>query len=409
MHKNYDVNELLLEINFSQDQQSRIEKLQKLKELDLFKSTHIDFLEDLAVGDINISVRQIALRILIKKYNENVKSLVDWIIQYEKSTRIVETVTKILLKKNVDHLKKQIIKFLKNNLTRKNSSLKIYNKELTTLFKNQPLEFISSKKLLNIYLNYNFIINLEKKFRFSKNLNSQSLTYKLKEGQIGELRIWGLNLKKVSHIDGIELLESLRVLDLSGNNLQEIDGLKSLESLEILKFGDLNYSTGNQIIKIKGLSQLKNLRILNLSNNYIKKIEGLDKLKNLERLYLVNNSIKKIGGLNNLNNLIYLNLEQNFISEIQGIENLNSLEVLVLGKNSISIVNNISNLPNLKEIRIYDNPISKFESPKMEKELVVKLYSSEIKEMKWLDSIQGIKIKSAETMKPTEYQSRYLQ
>lgn len=410
MNKSYEIEEIILKINYNKNQQSRIQYLQKLKDLDLFNSTHVNFLEDLAISENNLVIRKIALEILINKFYNKSNLLIEWILQFSESSKIVAKVSRLLFKKDKDHLKKQIIRFFESNLKEEtNLSLTRYNKELLKLFKDKPCNSFPIDKLLNIYLNYNFILNLEKCYRFSKNVNSMSLTYRLKEGVIFELRIWGLNLQKVSDIDGIELLEFLRVLDLSGNNLKEIDGLKSLRSLEILKFGDLNYETGNQIFEIRGLSNLNNLRILNLSNNYIKEINGLDNLETLERLYLVNNSIKELGGLKKLRNLIYLNLERNFISKIQGLDKLSSLKILVLGKNSISIVDNISNLPNLKELRIYDNPISEFKPPKLESELEVKLYSSEIKQMKWLDSIKGIQIKSAETMKPTEYESRYLQ
>jgi hypothetical protein len=409
MNKSYNVDELILNIEYNEDQQSRIESLKTLRNLELLNVSHINFLEDLATGDTNLIIRQIALTILINEFYEKIDSLIEWIFQFEKNPRIAGAVARLLFEKKKDDLKQHIIRFLDNNVKGDgNLSLKKYNKELSKLFRNKSLNSFSSKELKNIYLNYIFIINLEKKFKFSENLNTNSLSYNLKEGLIIELRIWGLSLKKVSEIDGIELLNVLRVLDLSGNNLQEINGLESLKSLEILKFGDLSYDTGNQITQIKGLSSLKNLEILNLSNNHIKEIKGLEKLLNLKRLYLVNNSLEEIKGLNMLHNLAYLNLENNHIMQIQGIDKLISLEVLVLGKNSIVRLE-IPKLPNLKEIRIYDNPLSEIEPTKLKNEIELKLYFSEIQQMMWLNSISGIKIKRVGTEKPTEYNSRYLQ
>ncbi len=409
MNKQHNIDELILKIEYDPDQKSRIKSLQTLKELELLTFAHINFLENLAIGDTNLNIRQIALSILINKFYEKVNLLIEWIFQFEKTPRIAATVTGLLFKKKKEDLMEHIIRFLDNNVKNNgNLSLKIYNKELSKLFNNKSLKSFSSEELMNIYLNYIFILNLEERFKFSENLNTKSLTYILKEGLIVELRIWGLTLRKVSEIDGIELLKMLRVLDLSGNNFQEINGLESLKSLEILKFGDLNYGTGNQITEIKGLSSLKNLRVLNLSNNYINEIKGLENLLDLKRLYLVNNSLKEIKELDMLHSLVYLNLEKNHITQIQGIDQLISLEVLVLGKNSIVRLN-IPDLPNLKEIRIYGNPLSEIGPTKLKNEIELKLYSSEIEKMKWLNSITGIKIKSVETVKPTEYESRYLQ
>jgi len=410
MNKAHMLDDLVLKVEYNEDQQSRIESLQTLIKLDLLNTDNINFLEDLAIGDTNIDIRRLALNFLVNQFHEKVGLLIEWILQFERSPRIITTVTGILSQRNQDLLKMHIIKFLDEKVKDKiNLSLKNYNKELSKWFEYKPLDSLSSKELINIYLNYKFIVNLEKQFKFSKNLNSRMLTYILKEGLIVELRIWGLNLEKVSDIDGIEILNALRLLDLSGNNLREIDGLKTLTSLEILKFGDLNYSTGNQITEIKGLTLLKNLRILNLSNNYIKEIKGLDNLIDLKRLYLVNNSIKEIKGLDTLQNLIYLNLEKNYITQIQGLNKLILLEILVLGKNSIVKVSNIQDLPNIKEVRIHDNPISEIEPVEFKNKIELKLYSSEIERMDWLNSITGIKIKSVETVKPTEYVSRYLQ
>lgn len=404
------LDDLVLKVEYNKDQQSRIEILQTLIELDLLNTDNINFLEDLAIGDTNIDIRRLALSFLVNQFYEKVGLLIEWILQFERSPRIITTVTGILSQRNQDLLKMHVIKFLDEKVKdKRNFSLKNYNEELSKWFEYKPLDSLSSKELINIYLNYKFIVNLERQFRFSKNLNSRMLMYKIKEGLIVELRIWGLNLEKVNDLDGIEILNALRVLDLSGNNLREIDGLENLTSLEILKFGDLNYSTGNQITEIKGLTLLKNLRILNLSNNYIKEIKGLDNLINLKRLYLVNNSIKEIKGLDTLQNLIYLNLEKNYITQIQSLNKLILLEILVLGKNSIVKVNNIQDLPNLKEIRIHDNPLSKIEPVEFKNEIELKMYSSEIEQMDWLNSITGIKIKSVEIVKPTEYLSRYLQ
>ncbi len=408
--KNELLEDLILKIEYSDNQQSRIRSLEILDELNLLKTDHVDFLEDIAISDHNKQLRAIASKILINKFRDHATFLIEWSIQYENSPLILYNVIEPLSKMDHTFLRMLLINYLSEKIKdNRDKIIQNYNKELRKFFSFKSLDILSIDELKLIYLNYKFILSLEKQFKFSKNPNSRKLSFLLKEGIISELRIWGLNLEKVSDIDGIEIMTFLKILDLSGNNLREIDGLNSLKRLELLKFGDLSYNMGNQITEIKGLHSLENLRILNLSNNYIKEIKGLENLTNLKRLYLVNNSIKEIRGLDNLKNLTYLNLEKNFIDRIQGLDQLINLEILVIGHNSVSVLENIDNLSNLKEVRIHKNPLSRLKQTQFKTEIELKLYSYEIEQMNWLNSVNGIKLKSVETVKPTEYNSRYLQ
>lgn len=126
------LDDLVVKVEYNEDQQSRIESLQTLIKLDLLNNDDINFLEDLAIGDTNIDIRRLALEFLVNQFHEEVGLLIEWILQFERSPRIIATVTEILSQRNQDLLKMHIMKFLdekvKDNI---NLILKNYNKELS--------------------------------------------------------------------------------------------------------------------------------------------------------------------------------------------------------------------------------------------------------------------------------------
>ena len=132
MNKANMLDDLVVKVEYNEDQQSRIESLQTLIKLDLLNNDDINFLEDLAIGDTNIDIRRLALEFLVNQFHEEVGLLIEWILQFERSPRIIATVTEILSQRNQDLLKMHIMKFLdekvKDNI---NLILKNYNKELS--------------------------------------------------------------------------------------------------------------------------------------------------------------------------------------------------------------------------------------------------------------------------------------
>ncbi len=99
----------------------------------------------------------------------------------------------------------------------------------------------------------------------------------------GYLCLYGMNIKQIASIKGLERFVDLLDLDLSYNNIREINGLEKLSDLE-----DLNLSH-NKISEIEGLAMLKNLRILDLSSNKITTVpDSILKLPDLEEIYLRN-------------------------------------------------------------------------------------------------------------------------
>ena len=409
-NKRSTIEKLMSIIENNSNEQVRVNSLETLNRLDLLNDEHFEYLEDLSVSDQSINVRSIAVKIVIQKFFEQAQFLIDWIIQTETNPSLLFNVIESLDKKNQDFLTSLLVKSLNRKINLKsNRIIEKYNKEIKDIFRQKPAGLHDVNDLKKLYINYNFIINLETKFHFSENPNSSSLLFFLENGFITELRIWGLNLTKVSDLNGIGLLTDLKILDLSGNNLREIDGLEKLTQLKLLKFGDLNYDTGNQISEIKGLSSLTRPKILNLSNNNVKEIKGLEDLKNLEFLFLVNNSITEIKGIENLKNLKYFNLEKNFITRIKNANNLTNLETLVLGNNQISKLENINDLFNLKEIRINNNPLTEVNDIQGSKKINLIIHASEVERMSWLKNIKHLNIKTIGNEKPKEYCSRYYQ
>ncbi len=118
----------------------------------------------------------------------------------------------------------------------------------------------------------------------------------------GSLYLFGLSIKQIASIKGLERLVDLHDLDLSYNNIREINGLEKLGDLE-----ELNLSS-NKISEIEGLASLKNLRILNLSDNKITTVpDSILKLPALEELYLRDCPLEGVPELVSDNLIIFTN------------------------------------------------------------------------------------------------------
>ncbi len=409
VRRNLIVEQLISIIEHEKDQLSRMIYLRHLKRKKLNSNQYHNFLEDISVSDLNKDARILAIKILINNFFEQSHFLIEWIIRPEHSPSIIFSVIHSLSKGHLPYLRALLVNNLEEYIKTKNQNfnIEIYNKELRVYFSKNPLEKLSITELGNIYINYTFVLNLENRYNFSKNTDKSNLFFKLDNGVINELRIWGILINKISDIDGIERISNLKILDLAGNHLKEIDALENLQHLVLLKFGDLCYGLGNELTQIKGLETLKKLKILNLSNNYVKKIEGLSSLSDLKRLYLVHNKITEIEGLATLENLKYLNLEKNQIRVIKNIDNLKNLELLDLGNNFISELDNLEELSNLKEVRIHKNNISEVGS--LPSNVIIKLHENDAQQTCFLDKVDLKIVKVDEFEKPKEYDSRYLQ
>jgi Leucine-rich repeat (LRR) protein len=124
----------------------------------------------------------------------------------------------------------------------------------------------------------------------------------------GELNLRRAGLREVP--DEISKLKNLERLRLDHNKISKIENLEGLESLKVL---DL---TSNEIFKIEGLEDLDNLEELGLQLNEIERIENLEGLGSLRVLDLAANKISEIEGLGSLDRLEHLDLTENRIDKV---------------------------------------------------------------------------------------------
>ncbi|ELU40787.1 leucine rich repeats (2 copies) domain-containing protein [Rhizoctonia solani AG-1 IA] len=89
---------------------------------------------------------------------------------------------------------------------------------------------------------------------------------------------------KISKISGVSGLSgSLRSLELGGNRIRVRPVWVNMRK--------------NKITRLQGLETLKSLRVLSIQSNRITKLEGLEELTNLEEFYISHNGLNKIEGL----------------------------------------------------------------------------------------------------------------
>ena len=116
-----------------------------------------------------------------------------------------------------------------------------------------------------------------------------------------------LQNNRIEIIPDLQALRYLLVLDLSNNRLTSLDPLKGLRLHEL-------YASGNKISSLQGISELSSLRILHADSNLIESTASLAKIEYLREVSLSRNRIQKIcdlGHLRNLDHLVSLSFEGN--------------------------------------------------------------------------------------------------
>ncbi|EIW83980.1 L domain-like protein [Coniophora puteana RWD-64-598 SS2] len=177
---------------------------------------------------------------------------------------------------------------------------------------------------------------------------------------------------KISKISGLDSVgRTLRSLELGGNRIRFIENLDSLVNLEELWLGK------NKITKLQNLSSLKSLKILSIQSNRIKKIEGLDGLSNLQELYLSHNGVERLEGLDNNPQLRTLDVGNNFIPEIENVSHLTSLEELWLNNNKIDSLQalepQLKKTETLETIYLEGNPCQQTERAAYRRKIIIAL------------------------------------
>ena len=144
-------------------------------------------------------------------------------------------------------------------------------------------------------------------------------------------------------IPNLSNFTALKYLETSYNEIRSLEPLKELKACDLEEL----YAAQNKISVIEGVSHLTSLRLLELGSNRIRVIEALDSLTHLEELWLGRNRIAAITGLGSLTSLRRLSLQSNRLPSMSGLAACISLEELYLSHNGIEKVevSRITDLP----------------------------------------------------------------
>ena len=374
---------LISYVENSENENDREKSIEILSQLPLHDDNHYRFIEELLISDSNIAIQGYAASILITNFLERGLESIRWVIRQKRSPSLLSKVLNSLLKTAEETLREILIEEFNTILSGQGQSVKSdfkpYMRDLISeyneFFEVSPVESIPTKKLMEIFLNYETLVFLGVYYDVFYNLG-----FDLKDGYVTGLRIEGsgtANWNQPSDIDGLTNFSKLEELTLKMGNFHEIGNLEPFFNLKILEISecfiteinnleelsDLEHLSlaSNKIKEIKGLENLKKLKSLLLLDNQIKDIEGLNELVNLLGLDLGENHIEEIKGLDTLKDLELLNLEFNKIEELKGLENLRNLKILELYNNKITKIANIDNLVNLSELDLNNNQIQKIE------------------------------------------------
>lgn len=154
--------------------------------------------------------------------------------------------------------------------------------------------------------------------------------------------------EKLERMEGIT--KHTKIATYRRNVIERIEAF-DFESLEELDLYD------NRITEIENLENMQSLKILDLSFNLIKQC-NVPCLPTLKELYLIGNDIHSIEKMELLK-LEKLDMAENAITAIENLENLPLLSELYLGSNRISEIPDLTEHKNLKIIDLQNNKLSK--------------------------------------------------
>ena len=140
------------------------------------------------------------------------------------------------------------------------------------------------------------------------------------------MKVLDASNRRLTQLDGIELMPNLAELDLSGNRLSDISALAGLAKLAKL---NLRSNNVRDISPIAGLSALKYLNLYD--NRNIDNIHPVEGLVNLKTLILANVPVgDQVEALSGLSRLEKLNLRNAGMDDISFLSDLKDLEYLNL-------------------------------------------------------------------------------
>ena len=326
LHKS-DAAELLISfMEGSDNPEICVECIDILEKISYKNDTIFKILENYLISDKNPSVRNAAVKVLLKNFfKEGINSIV-WTIEHDNSP--------LVLKSIIDFIKDCYEPQKSNELQIDLLCQKLYNwtNKFASSIEIVPEEakFFLDLEALFAYGNENYTIDTDTytHFRIITDYKTKEPWLVLKNHHVEILNFNFFNWKYVkNHKDNIESLLRLTNLHLF------------LSSIQGYYFGD---NISNIPVKIPdSIRLLTQIKKLNLRGNKLKEIpQSIKFLTSLEKLDLSKNEIQEIPeGITSLNSLKLLNLNNNKIKKIpESMKDLKSLKDLRLSQNSIFIL-----------------------------------------------------------------------
>ncbi len=286
--KNTAVELLISLIDNTEYEDTRIECIEKLKQISVNNDKIFHYMENLLISDLNVKVRCAAAMYIKDFFRDKALSLIKWAIKYESDYYCLYTIIQTLVEINNDESKSILVDMIKNirktkYLDEKNRiENKKFKRSIKKLNKKESIKIYTHEELAEIIINYLTISTLTKKFYSVFFELEDALVVKLDLADVEyEVRGWKAdfknNIEEISEITGLENLHHLVHLNLSNNQISTIKELINLKSLTYL------YVFNNKIKDLKELEYLKeisSLKYIDLSGNPITKHLSFDFFNN---------------------------------------------------------------------------------------------------------------------------------
>ena len=272
--------ELLISLIDNTDtEDTRIECIEKLKEISVNNDKLFHYMENLLISDLNAKVRCAAANYIKEFFRDKALSLIKWAVEFESDYYCLCTIIQTIVELNNEESKSILIDMLKNirktkYLDEKNRiENKKFKRAIKKLIKKERIKNSTHEELAEIIINYLTISTLSKKFYSVYFELEDALVVKLDLADVEyEVRGWKAdfknNIEELSEITGLENLHHLIHLNLSNNQISSIKELINLKFLTHL------YIFNNKIRDLKELEYLKEiscLKYIDLSGNPIAK------------------------------------------------------------------------------------------------------------------------------------------
>ncbi|MFX1442735.1 MAG: leucine-rich repeat domain-containing protein [Promethearchaeota archaeon] len=277
INKNTAVELLISLIDNNDYEDTRIECIEKLKQISVNNDKFFHYMENLFISDLNAKVRCAAANYIKDFFLDKALSLIKWAVEYETDYTCLCMIIQTLIELNNNESKSVLVDMIKNirktkYLDEKNRiENKKFKRAIKKLIKREKIKNSTHKELAEIIINYLTISALTKKFYSVYFELEDALVVKLDLADVEyEVRGWKSdfknNIKEFNEITGIEFLKSLTHLNLSNNQISNIEELLKLKNLTHL------YISNNKIKNLENLEyfkELPNLKYVDISGNPI--------------------------------------------------------------------------------------------------------------------------------------------